>query len=148
MLRKAEMKAQGIEVANETETGERPFTMDDFMVAWKELIQGEREAKRTSLAVTLEQYQPVLQEDGLTVEFYVSNDAQKGWIEEKRLLKMIAQMRGALHNKSLNLKVEVIPSKEGDSAPKLYTNREKGEFLLKEHESVRDFTQKLELDIK
>jgi hypothetical protein len=145
---KAEKRAQGIEITTEAESGERPFTMEEFMVAWKELIEGEKEAKRTSLAITLEQYTPILLEDGLTVEFYVSNDAQKGWIEEKRLLKMISQMRGKLHNKKMNLKVEVKESPVGDNSPKLYTNRDKGEFLLKEHEAVRDLAQKLELDIK
>ena len=148
MLMKAEKRAQGIEVVTETESGEKPFTMEEFMVAWKELIEGEKEAKRTSLAITLEQYTPILLEDGLTVEFYVSNDAQKGWIEEKRLLKMISQMRGKLQNKKMNLKVEVKESPVGDNSPKLYTNRDKGEFLLKEHEAVRDLAQKLELDIK
>jgi hypothetical protein len=150
MLKKAEQRAQGIDVsANPSETtGERPFTMDEFMVAWKELIEGERGAGRTSLAVTLEQYAPIILEDGLTVEFYVSNDAQKGWIEEKRLLKMISWMRGKLQNKRMNLKVEVAASSDDDTSPKLYTNRDKGEFLLKEHESVRELAQKLELDIK
>ena len=150
MLKKAEQRAQGIDVSadpSET-TGERPFTMDEFMVAWKELIEGERGAGRTSLAVTLEQYAPIILEDGLTVEFYVSNDAQKGWIEEKRLLKMISWMRGKLQNKRMNLKVEVAASSDDDTSPKLYTNRDKGEFLLKEHESVRELAQKLELDIK
>ena len=150
MLKKAEQRAQGIDVSadpSET-TGERPFTMDEFMVAWKELIEGERGAGRTSLAVTLEQYAPIILEDGLTVEFYVSNDAQKGWIEEKRLLKMISWMRGKLQNKRMNLKVEVAASSDDDTSPNLYTNRDKGEFLLKEHESVRELAQKLELDIK
>lgn len=149
MLMKAEQRARGVEVTAEEESGERPFTMDEFMVAWRELIEEERAAKRTSLAITLEQYTPVLLEDGITVEFYVSNDAQKGWIEEKRLLKMISQMRGKVQNKRLNLRVEVAAtSGDDDGAPKLYTNRDKGEYLLKEHESVRELAQKLELDIK
>lgn len=149
MLMKAEQRASGVEVTAEEESGERPFTMDEFMVAWRELIEEERAAKRTSLAITLEQYTPVLLEDGITVEFYVSNDAQKGWIEEKRLLKMISQMRGKVQNKRLNLRVEVAAtSGDDDGAPKLYTNRDKGEYLLKEHESVRELAQKLELDIK
>lgn len=149
MLMKAEQRARGVEETAEEESGERPFTMDEFMVAWRELIEEERAAKRTSLAITLEQYTPVLLEDGITVEFYVSNDAQKGWIEEKRLLKMISQMRGKVQNKRLNLRVEVAAtSGDDDGAPKLYTNRDKGEYLLKEHESVRELAQKLELDIK
>ena len=79
----------------------------------------------------------------------MSNDAQKGWIEEKRLLKMISQMRGKVHNRRLNLQVAVaVTSGEDDGAPKLYTNRDKGEYLLREHESVRELAQKLELDIK
>ena len=150
MLMKAEQRARGVEeTSTEEERGERPFTMDEFMVAWREFIEEERAAKRTSLAITLEQYTPVLLEDGVTVEFYVSNDAQKGWIEEKRLLKMISQMRGKVHNRRLNLQVAVaVTSGEDDGAPKLYTNRDKGEYLLREHESVRELAQKLELDIK
>ena len=150
MLMKAEQRARGVEeTSTEEESGERPFTMDEFMVAWREFIEEERAAKRTSLAITLEQYTPVLLEDGVTVEFYVSNDAQKGWIEEKRLLKMISQMRGKVHNRRLNLQVAVaVTSGEDDGAPKLYTNRDKGEYLLREHESVRELAQKLELDIK
>ncbi len=150
MLKKAEQRAQGIEVSADPSeaAGERPFTIDEFMVAWKELITGERAAGRTSLAITLEQYEPVIKEDGLTVEFYVSNDAQKGWIQEKRLLKMISWMRGKLQNKKLNLEVEVAASSDDDNSPKLYTNRDKGEFLLREHEAVRELAQKLELDIK
>ena len=150
MLMKAEQRARGVEeTSTEEERGERPFTMEEFMVAWREFIEEERAAKRTSLAITLEQYTPVLLEDGVTVEFYVSNDAQKGWIEEKRLLKMISQMRGKVHNRRLNLQVAVaVTSGEDDGAPKLYTNRDKGEYLLREHESVRELAQKLELDIK
>lgn len=149
MLKKAEQRAQGVVVDGDQETsGEKPFNMEEFMVAWKELIDGERAAGRTSLAITLEQYAPTLLEDGLTVKFYVSNDAQKGWIEEKRLLKMVSQMRGKLQNKKMNLQVEVMSSPDDDQSPKLYTNRDKGEFLLKEHEGVRDLAQKLELDIK
>lgn len=149
MLKKAEMRSQGIEAVEEVNTGEKPFTMAELMVAWKELIEEEKQAKRTIFATTLEQYQPTIMEDGLTVEFYVSNDAQKSWVEEKRLLKMISQMRGKLQNKKMNMKVEVAATPEGEQVKqKLYTAREKGEYLLREHEAVRDLAQKLELDIK
>lgn len=149
MLKKAEMRSQGIEAVEEVNTGEKPFTMAELMVAWKELIEEEKQAKRTIFATTLEQYQPTIMEDGLTVEFYVSNDAQKSWVEEKRLLKMISQMRGKLQNKKMNMKVEVAATPEGEQVKqKLYTAREKAEYLLREHEAVRDLAQKLELDIK
>lgn len=148
MMKQAEMRAKGEDIQQEEEVGDRPFTFEDFMVAWRELIQEERSADRPALALTLEQYQPVIQEDGLTIEFYVSNEAQRGWVEQKRLLKMISQMRGKLQNKKLNLKVAVASLPEDERKQKLYTNREKGEYLLKEYEGVRELAQKLELDIK
>lgn len=147
MLRKAEERAQNKEVVEEI-TVEKPITLESFMEGWKRLIEGEREAKRTLFASTLEQYPPTQLDDGFTFEFYVSNDAQKSWVEEKRLLKMISFMRDTLQNKKLNLQVAVIELPDGDSRPKLYTAREKAEYLLKEHESLRDLANKLDLDIK
>lgn len=148
MLKKAEQRVQGGNIAEEVVTEDVPFDMEKFMVAWRELIEEEKLAKRTIFATTLEQYNPVILEDGLTVEFYVSNDAQKSWVEEKRLLKMVSQMRGKLHNKRMNLMVAVAAAPEDEKSQKFYTNREKGEFLLREYENVRDLAQKLELDIK
>lgn len=147
MVKQAEMASQ--DDAKGQEIGiDHEFTYEDFTNGWKELIAEERSANRTLLATTLEKYTPKLLDDKKTFVFYVTNESQKRWVEEKRLIKMVSFIRGRLKNSTVDLRVEVAPDTEQSGERLPYTNREKGEYLLKENGKIGELFKTLDLEIK
>lgn len=145
MLKKAEYKSSKAASAVKS-IEDKEFTTDDFNSAWKELIEREKNSGKKVLAATLLQYSPEIDENIIT--FYVSNAAQKQWVEEKRLLKMITFIREKLQNSKINMQVDVAPAIEGELSNLMLTPTQKGEMLLKSDEELRELKKDLDLDIK
>lgn len=79
------------------------------------------------------------------VEFSVTNEAQKKWIEEKMLHELEGRMRTLADSAKVRLCAAVIPEEEQEQV--IYMPAEKAEFLIKNNPEVREFVADLGLDI-
>ncbi|MBQ5582411.1 MAG: DNA polymerase III subunit gamma/tau [Bacteroidales bacterium] len=80
------------------------------------------------------------------VEFSVTNEAQKKWIEEKMLRDMENKFCAIMNCGLLRLEPYVIPDEEKEDIK--YMPAEKADDLIKRNEEVRDFVIDLGLDIR
>lgn len=146
MLRQAESKSSA-ETSNTQTLATEPFDLNSFLKVWKEMMEAEASKKRASLAAALLLYAPEIKPDGTTVMIFVSNSAQKEFIEKYHLLRLISTARTMLNNSKLDIIIEVHPDPEGVvKGP--FTPVEKGEHLLKGNEELVNLKKDLDLDIK
>lgn len=80
------------------------------------------------------------------IEFSVTNEAQKKWIEEKMLRDMENKFCAIMNCGLLRLEPYVIPDEEKEDIK--YMPAEKADDLIKRNEEVRDFVIDLGLDIR
>ncbi len=85
------------------------------------------------------------EEGNKIVEFSVTNEAQKKWIEEKMLHELEGRMRTLADSAKVRLCAAVIPEEEQEQV--IYMPAEKAEFLIKNNPEVREFVADLGLDI-
>ena len=125
-----------------------PLPGDDAVKAkWKELAA--MYSDRPRLANTLGGANLDISEEGGTkvVRFYVINQSQKSWIEEKLLRDLEKKYRDLLSCPRVNILVEVTPDTEvKEKAP--YMPEEKAKDLIEKNPNVRDFVSALSLDTK
>ncbi len=125
------------------------FTKELFMEAWKELAESEKSAGRSAMGSTMLKYQPEIDTEKLSVVFFVSNTAQKAWVEDKCLMRMTSFIREKLKNASIDLNVETIPNEKNEAiSDRLYMPSQKADYLLKNNEELRNLQKDLDLDIK
>ncbi len=87
------------------------------------------------------------QEDGVKhVTFFVTNDAQKQWVEEKMLRELEKRLRDLLSFTRINVTVQVTPMEEGEKVP--YMPEEKAKDLMEKNPEVRAFVADMGLDTK
>ena len=146
MLKKAEENEKKQVVGNENLLDE-PLTEENIKNAWAEIARTETQAGRKSLgmALTLHDLKISLEESVATC--FVSNAAQKDWIEEKVLSRLENELRNILKNKTIKVELEVMES-EGAQVHKPYTPTERANFILANNEEVRKLQKDLDLDIK
>ena len=114
---------------------------------WKELAR-QYEA-RPRLASMLASGKIDIREDGgiKIVDFYVLNDAQKQWVEEKLLRDMEGRIREMLACPRINILVCVTPVEEStEKVP--YMPEEKAKDLMEKNPEVRAFVADMGLDTK
>ena len=89
-----------------------------------------------------------LSEDGgvKVVEFFVTNEAQKQWIEEKMLRELENKLRELVACPKVNVHISVTPVEEGEKKP--YMPEEKARDLMERNPEVRAFVADLGLDTK
>ena len=89
-----------------------------------------------------------LEEEGLRiVKFYVSNAAQKSWIEEKMLRNLESTLRKDVSSLRVNVVVDVV--EDTDAGPKApYMPEEKAKDLIERNNDVAMFVAELGLDVK
>ena len=121
-------------------------SLDDetLVTAWKELAKATPQPR---LANALANAKLDIREEGdnKIVEFSVTNEAQKRWIEEKMLHDLEGRFRKLLDSNKLRLVPSVMPEEEQE--PVIYMPAEKAEFLIKNNPEIRDLVTDLGLDI-
>ncbi len=127
--------------------GEKLPEDDAVRLQWKELAT--LYASRPRLASMISNGKMEIREENGTkvVEFFVLNEAQKQWVEEKLLRDMENKLREMLGCSRLNILVSVTPV--DDSAAKVpYMPEEKAKDLMEKNPAVRAFVADMGLDTK
>ena len=123
---------------------DKEITKEALLVAWNKM--GESQTAYPRLGTAIKQSEPELEADNLTVIFFVSNSAQKVWIEKNSILSLTKFLQDELENRQLKLVVRVKEIAEQEK--KLYMPHEKAEFLLKNNPELRELHKDLDLDLK
>ena len=113
---------------------------------WKELaaMYGSQPRLANALAQATLSFR---EEDGRqVVEFTVTNEAQKKWIEERILRDLEDKYAKLIGTGRIRLEPTVLPEQE--QAPRIYMPSEKAEVLISKNEEVRNLVVDLGLDIK
>ena len=143
IMEEPEQKAEPAEVIKDI-----PLPDDEVVKAkWKELAT--MYSARPRLANTLGAANLEISEEGGTkiVRFFVINQSQKSWIEEKLLRELEKKFRDLMACPRVNILVEVTPDTEvKEKAP--YMPEEKAKDLIEKNPNVRDFVSALSLDTK
>ena len=115
-------------------------------VKWKEMAGDYSDKPR--LASMLSSGNITLSEEGgvKVVEFFVTNQAQKQWIEEKMLRELENKLRELVNCTKVNLIISVTPVEEGEKVP--YMPEEKARDLMEKNPEVRALVADLGLDTK
>ena len=113
---------------------------------WKELA--DLYGNRPRLASMLANGKTEIREaDGVkTVDFYVLNEAQKQWVEEKLLRDLENKIRELLSCPKINIEVQVTAVEEVEKVP--YMPEEKAKDLMEKNPEVRAFVADMGLDTK
>ena len=80
------------------------------------------------------------------VEFFVTNEAQKQWVEEKMLRELETKLRELVSCNKVNVLVSVTPMEETEKVP--YMPEEKAKDLMEKNPDVRAFVADMGLDTK
>ncbi len=120
---------------------------DTIRLKWKELA-GTYSAKPRLASMLESGRTDIREEDGVkVVVLFVTNDAQKQWLEEKMLRAMENKIRELVACPRVNILISVIPDAEsGEKKP--YMPEEKAKDLMEKEPSVRDFVVAMGLDTK
>ena len=119
---------------------------DTLKLKWKELA-GQYSSKPRLASMLQSGKVDVKEENGIKlVEFFVTNDSQKQWIEEKMLRELEGKLRDLVACPKVNVLVSVIPIEEGEKVP--YMPEEKAKDLMEKEPSVREFVAAMGLDTK
>ncbi len=123
------------------------FGLDEANQAWKALSDNMNASGKKSLA--MEMLRQSLTLENTTITFYVSNSAQKEWIENKCLLDMVTFLRQTLKNQKTNLNIEVRQeSPSEDTRDKLYMPTQIAKHFESQVGELKEFIKELDLDIK
>ena len=115
--------------------------------AWKKMPPYYQDRPRVANAISSSKT-IMTEEDGyLVLQFFVSNVAQKQWIEEKILHDLEGRLRKAVPSSRIRVRVDVEPDTEdGKRVP--YLPEEKAKDLMSRNNEVKLLVTDLELDIK
>ncbi len=143
-MQKAQQTTSATVAESNTVKEDKEITKEALLVAWNRM--GESQTAYPRLGTAIKQSEPELESDNLTVIFYVSNSAQKVWIEKNSILSLTKFLQDELENRKLKLVVKVKEMAEQEK--KLYMPHEKAEFLMNNYPELRDLHKDLELDLK
>ena len=120
---------------------------ETIRMQWKELAKQYTDRPRLASMIANGKID-VREADGVKiVDFFVLNEAQKQWVEEKLLRELENKIREMLSCPRVNILVEVTPVEE--SAEKVpYMPEEKAKDLMEKNPDVRAFVADLGLDTK
>jgi ribosomal protein S18 acetylase RimI-like enzyme len=120
---------------------------ETIRMQWKELAKQYTDRPRLASMIANGKID-VREADGVKiVDFFVLNEAQKQWVEEKLLRELENKIREMLSCPWVNILVEVTPVEE--SAEKVpYMPEEKAKDLMEKNPDVRAFVADLGLDTK
>jgi len=119
---------------------------DTLRLKWKEMAGLYSEKPRLASMLSSGKVE-VHGHDGLKeVEFFVTNESQKQWIEDKMLRPLENKLRELVDCPKINVLVSVTPVEEGEKVP--YMPEEKAKDLMEKEPSVREFVAAMGLDTK
>ena len=128
----------------ETLKAAEDLTDEAVMAKWKEMSGLYPNSPR--LANTLANAKvEVSREDGLTVTFVVTNDAQRSWIESNKLHELEGRFQKLLGTPGVKLRVAAAQFVEEKV---IYTPEEKAKYLMENNQEVIDIISDLGLDLK
>ena len=87
----------------------------------------------------------ISREDGLTVTFVVTNDAQRSWIESNKLHELEGRFQQLLGRSGVKLRVAAAQYEEEKV---IYTPEDKAKYLMENNPEVIDIISDLGLDLK
>jgi len=123
--------------------GEESFDKEKLEQVWIKMADSEKALPR--LATTLCESLPEIGENN-EIHFYVSNELQKNWIQQKCQTRLLEFLKINLNNRLVKLFIEVVP--EGKKENKLYMPEEKAKFLLENYPELRELQKDLKLELK
>ena len=141
-----EKEDAAVPVETEAENvGELPG--DDVIIArWQDLAAAQSAQPRLANALSSAKLN-IREEAGVkVVEFAVTNEAQKKWIEERILRSLESQFSKLLSCGRIRLEPTVVPEEAREE--RKYMPAEKAEDLMSRNEEVRNLVTDLGLDIK
>ena len=113
---------------------------------WKELA-GQYSAKPRLANMLSSGNINLSEENGVKlVEFFVINEAQKQWVEEKMLRELEGKLRDLAGCQKVNVMVSVTPMEEAEKKP--YMPEEKAKDLMEKNPEVRALVADFGLDTK
>lgn len=133
-------------VEGESARKEEELPSDEFLKEkWMELANGTAQPRlANALANAKLDIKDI--EEGKLVEFSVTNEAQKRWIEEKMLHELEGRYRKMTNCSKVRISPSVIPEEEQEKV--IYMPTEKAEDLISRNPEVRDLVTELGLDIR
>lgn len=138
-------KKQEDDDANDDPTNKpkTPFTQEQLTALWKDFAENERKNGKQLFFSILSESEPVLQEDQLTILFTVGHvSGELEFNNEKQYL--LAYLKEKLNNYHIIIQHEV---KELKQEQKLYTNRDKYEYLKEKYPELAELRKRFDMDI-
>lgn len=128
-------------------SGELPED-EAIIAAWKTIPDEFKAANQIRLANTLENATLEIETSGdmKVVTFKVSNEAQRKWIQENRLLALEGNLQKKTGSSKIRLEVGVIPMEEKEIQP--YTDQEKATALMGENVELRGLVKDFGLETR
>ena len=142
------MEEKPKEVAQEAEAQDSAALPEDevLKLKWKEMA-GQYGSKPRLASMLSSGKVEVKEENGIkVVEFFVTNESQKQWIEEKMLRELEYKLRDLVSCHKVNVIVSVTPMEEIEKVP--YMPEEKAKDLMDKEPAVREFIAAMGLDTK
>ena len=142
------MEEKPKEVAQEAEAQDSVALPEDevLKLKWKEMA-GQYGSKPRLASMLSSGKVEVKEENGIkVVEFFVTNESQKQWIEEKMLRELEYKLRDLVSCHKVNVIVSVTPMEEIEKVP--YMPEEKAKDLMDKEPAVREFIAAMGLDTK
>ena len=119
---------------------------ETVLAKWKEL-SGQYSAKPRLQSMLSSGNIRLSEEGGVKqVEFFVTNEAQRQWVEEKMLRELETKLRELVNCAKVNVIVSVTPVEEAAKVP--YMPEEKAKDLMEKNPDVRAFVADMGLDTK
>ncbi|MBR1488564.1 MAG: DNA polymerase III subunit gamma/tau [Bacteroidales bacterium] len=119
---------------------------EELAAKWKELAAMYGSQPRLANALANAKLTFREEEGRKVVDFTVTNEAQKKWIEERILRDLEARYARLTACGRIRLEPSVLPEEE--QGPRIYMPAEKAEDLMSKNEEVRNLVVDLGLDIK
>jgi len=127
------------------ESWNEEVTMEKIQAAWDLFVEVQKKAQRVSLVSTLTMCE--LELKGNVVIFNVLNALQEVQLNDERT-DLLFHLRKNVKNALIELSIQVIPSAEGDDAPKIFlTDKERYVDMVKKNPSLDDLRKRLDLDL-
>ena len=118
---------------------------DELIAAkWKDLAELYPNQPRLANTISNAKVE-ITREDGLTVTFVVTNEAQRAWIESNKLHELEGRFQKLLGRGGVKLRVAAAQYTEEKV---IYTPEDKAKFLMENNPEVIDIITDLGLDIK
>jgi DNA polymerase-3 subunit gamma/tau len=140
------VNSEAVNAKNEVdESWKEEVTIEKIQAAWDLFVEVHKKAQRVSLVSTLTMCE--LELKGNVVIFNVLNALQEVQLNDERT-DLLFHLRKTVKNALIELSIKVIPSEDGDDAPKIFLNdKERYLDMVKKNPSLDDLRKRLDLDL-